>query len=598
MGETYVFEVHCERIGRKQQYFLRFSPNDQLAQRIRELPDDTRKWSALNYAWEISTHSLYLLIKKYKGSNKIHFDFGNEDSRKVFIEQIKKLEVGEAEKRKFITELNIKKEEWVKYKEELEKTYEKYSEQVHSFLKPEVKLYPHQIVASLFMTTVKNTLLALDMGTGKSLAAITACEMNGFERVVVITPKSLMFNYYNEIYKFSNSTAHIVNWKKNKCSITDAKYIILNYDFFNSSNKDYCNKKWNNLNIGVIDALILDECQKIKNSDTNIYKNYKRIFNKKIFRNNERFSAYLSGTPIVNRAKEIYTVLHEISPIDFATKKYFYEFFCGMTYNYETGYGWTTDEANTKFEELYHKISPFVYRKKIEDVIKDLPEKSYQKIILELDDEEQKIYDEIELGAYNEFTKSEERLALTIMLRLRQYTSHNKIKYIYELIDSIVESGEKLVIFDVFKESLITIHNKYPEISVLHTGDIKIEDRNEAIIKFQDKNSEIKLFLSTFSSGNFGLTLTEARKMLLLTLPYSLGEFSQASARIFRIGQKNNVIIYPLIFQNTIDSYVYELIESKQQEVSKVLDNSEYESKAGESVFGDVIEKIKNKYKK
>ena len=56
MGETYVFEVHCERIGRKQQYFLRFSPNDQLAQRIRELPDDTRKWSALNYAWEISTH--------------------------------------------------------------------------------------------------------------------------------------------------------------------------------------------------------------------------------------------------------------------------------------------------------------------------------------------------------------------------------------------------------------------------------------------------------------------------------------------------------------------------------------------------------------
>jgi SNF2 family DNA or RNA helicase len=592
------FVVHCERIGKKQSYFLRFPVNEQLIQRIKELPDDTRKWSGLNYAWEVSTHSLYLLIKKYKGSTKIHFDFGNEDSRKVFIEQIKKIEISEAEKRKFIAELNIKKEHWVKYKEELEKTYEKYSEQVHSFLKPNVQLYPHQIVSSLFMTTVKNTLLALDMGTGKSLAAITACEMNGFEKIIVITPKSLMFNYYNEIHKFTNSSAHIVNWKKNTCGIADSKYVIINYDFFNSSNKEYCNKKWKDLNIKIIDAIILDECQKIKNSNTNIYKNYRRIFNSKIFRNGNRFSAYLSGTPIVNRAKEMYTVLHEISPIDFATKNYFLSYYCGMSYNYETGYGWTVDEADTKFEELFHKISPFVYRKKIEDVIKDLPDKSYQKIILELDDNEQKIYDEIELGAYNEFTKSEERLALTIMLRLRQYTSHNKIKYIYELIDSIIESGEKLVIFDVFKESLIAIHNKYPEISVLHTGDIKFEDRNEAITKFQDKNSDIKLFLSTFSSGNFGLTLTEARKMLLLTLPYSLGEYSQAAARIFRIGQKNNVIIYPLIFQNTIDSYVYELIESKQTEVSKVLDNSDYESKAGESVFGEVIEKIKNKYLK
>jgi len=590
------FIVNCERIRRTEWYYLRYPINDQLQQRIKNLPDDTRKWNAGMLCWEVKTISVFALIKRYKGSKKIHFDFGNDESRKIFINQVKKLEIKELEKRKFIAKLNVKKEHWVKYKQELEETYVEYSEKLHAFLKEGTKLYPHQIVAALFMSTVKNTLLALDMGTGKSLSAIAACEMNGFERVIVITPKSLMFNYRNEIKKFSNSSVYIVNWKKNDCGIENARYIIINYDFFNSSNKDYANKKWRDLNINVIDALILDECQKIKNSKTNIFKNYKRIFNDNIFRNNNRFSAYLSGTPIVNRAKELYNVLHEISPLEFTTKKYFYSYYLGMFRDINGGYGWTVDEANTKFEELFHKISPFVYRKKIEDVIDSLPDKTYQKIMLELDDSEQKTYDEIELGVYNEFTKAEEKNALTVMLRLRQYTSHSKINYIYELIDNILECGEKVVIFDVFKDTLKTIHNKYPNISVLHTGDEKIEDRNNAINSFQDNNSDIKIFLSTFSSGNFGITLTAASKMFLLTLPYSLGEYSQAAARIFRIGQKNNVVIYPIIITNTIDAYVYNLIESKQSEVSKVIDNEEYSSNAEESVFGDVIKKIKEKY--
>ena len=596
--QNFVFVIHCERISKRQAYYLRFLFNEGLIEKIKNLPQETRKWDADNIAWELTTPSLLTLIKSYKGSNKIYFDFGNQDSRKIFIQQIKKIETAEEEKRKLIQDLDAKKEYWIKYKKELEENYEKYSEKVHSYLKPGVVLYPHQIVGSLFMSAVKNTLLALDMGTGKSLAAICTCEMNNFKKVIIITPNSLKHNYLNEINKFTNSKAHIINWKKNQYTIEESKYIILNYEFFNSSNKEYCNEKWKKLNIQLVDTLILDECQKIKNGKTNLYKNYKRIFNKNIFRNNNRFSMYLSGTPLINRAPELYNVLHEISPLDFPTKKYFLNYYCGMTYNIDTGYGWTIDEANTKFEELFHKISPFVYRKKIEEVIKNLPEKSYQKIILELDDKEQKIYDDIEFGAYNEFTKAEEKNKLTIMLRLRQFTSHAKIKYIYELINNIIESGEKLVIFDVFKDSLKLIHEKYKNCSVLHTGDENIEDRNEAIIKFQDKNSNIKLFLSTFTSGSFGITLTEASKMFLLALPYSLGEYSQAASRIFRVGQLKNVIIFPIIFNDTIDTYVYNLIESKQYEVSKILDNIQYESKAGESVFNDVIEKIKEKYKK
>jgi SNF2 family DNA or RNA helicase len=597
MENNFVFVVHCQRISRRAAYYLSFPINDQLIQRIKDLPHDSRKWDAESKLWEVTSASLLALIKQYKGSKKIRFDFGDNEQRMIFLQQIKKIEAAEEEKKKQIEELEKKKEYWVKYKGELEKTYINYSEKIHSYLKEGIKLYPHQIVAILFMNEIKNTLLALSMGTGKSVCAIGVCEMNNFQKIIVITPKSLMFNYYNEIEKFTNSKTYIVNWKKNKYNIEESRYIIINYEFFNSSKKDHALNKWKCLNIPIIDAVILDECQKIKNSDTNIYKNYKRIFNEKIFRNGNRFSSYLSGTPMINRARELYTVLHEISPIDFKTKKYFYEFYCGMKYDLISGYGWTIDEAETKFEELFYKISPFTYRKKLEDVIKDLPEKSYEKIIFELSDSEQKLYNEIELGAYNEFTKEESKNTLTVMLRLRQYTSHCKTKYIYELIDNILEYGEKLVVFDVFKESLKIIHDKYPNVSVLHTGDEKVEERNESIRLFQDKSSNIKLFLTTFASGNFGLTLTEANKEILLTLPYSLGEYSQASARIFRIGQKNNVIIYPAIFRDTIDDYVYSMIESKQLEFSSVMDNVREEQKINESVFYDVIEKIKNKYK-
>ena len=137
-----IYVVHCERIRKRQWYYLRFPINDQLIQRVKNLPEETRKWNPSMICWELTTSSLFFLIKRYKGSTKIHFDFGNDDSRKIFIDQIKTVELKEEEKRKFILDLNIKKEHWVRYKEELEEDYINYSDKMHALLKEGVKLYP------------------------------------------------------------------------------------------------------------------------------------------------------------------------------------------------------------------------------------------------------------------------------------------------------------------------------------------------------------------------------------------------------------------------------------------------------------------------
>lgn len=593
-----IFVVRCDRIARRQAYELRFPINDQLLQRIRELPDDQRKWDVLNKIWILTTPALFALIKKYKGSNKIHFEFGSEDSRKVFIAQIKKIEVNEAEKRKFIAELNIKKEHWVQYKKELEETYIQYSEKCHALLKEGVKLYPHQIVAAMFMNVTRNTLISHEMGIGKTLSAILYVEMNGFEKVLVITPNSLKFNFYNEVEKFTNSSVHIVNWKKNKCGIADAKYVIVNYDFFNSSSKEKFLAKWKKLKIHMIDCVIADESQKLKNTKANTYKNYKRTFTKVIFNGEKISKIYLSGTPAPNRAYELYTVLNQISPTDFATKKYFYEYYCGMTYDVYGGWGYITDSAEQRLEELYHKVAPFTHRKRKFEVLKDLPDKIYQRIILEMDDREYSTYDKIEEGVANEFLQFPTRNPLTIMLRLRQYTASLKVKHVVELVENILETGEKMVIVDFFKDALYDLKEELGDVAALHTGDQNDEERAEIVKKFQDPNSDLKVFLGTVQTCGYGLTLTAASKLFIITLPYSVGDYDQVSDRLHRIGQKEVVNIYPLIFPDTIDDYVFSAIESKRKEIVKVIDNEDYKSNVNESVLSEVIQKIKDKHKK
>ena len=598
MQEPQTFVVSCERISRRQAYYLRFPINDQLIQRLKELPEDTRHFNRSMLLWEVTTTSLLSLIKKYKGSKKIYFDFGSEDTKKIFVDQIRKIEAAEDEKRKFVADLDIKKEHWVKYKIELENIYEKYSDQMHALLKEGIKIYPHQIVAAMFMNVTRNTLISHEMGLGKSLSSILYVEMNNFKKVVVITPNSLKFNFYGEVDKFTNSKSHIVKWRKNTCGIEDAKYIILNYDYFNPASADKFKDKWKKLGLDQIDAVICDESQKLKNTKANTYKNFKSVFTKKIFKNEKISKIFLSGTPAPNRAHELYTVLNQISPVDFATKKYFNEYYCGMTYDFSNGWGYITDTAEQKLEELYHKIAPYTHRKRKFEVLTDLPDKTYQRIILEMTPEEQDIYEKIESGVANEFVEHPTHNPLTTMIRLRQYLAQLKVRHVIELIDNILETGEKVVVVDFFKDSLYELKKQLGDCMALHTGDQGVEERAEIVKSFQDVNSATKGFLGSIQTCNYGLTLTAASKLFIMTLPYSVGEFDQVSDRLHRIGQKSAVNIYPLIFPDTIDDYIFSAIEGKRKEIVKVMDNEDYTSNVSESVLSEVIAKIKSKHGK
>lgn len=587
-----MFIVNCKRDGRKDKFILDFQYEPNLISKIKEIHWEDRKFNSSNKTWTVKTFSLYNLMLQYKGNPNIFFKF--DDVEKEYFKNKVKKKINEIKTLKERQEkLEEKKIYWLEYKKQLEETYKVHEDKLHQNLKEGVQLLPFQSQAVLFGDVVRNVLFALEMGTGKSIISIALSEYNNFNKVFVITPNSLKFNYFYEVEKFTNSKAHIINWKKNKYTLEESKYIIINYDFFRNNNSV---KKFEKLNLGKIECLILDECHRIKNPKSNIYKNFKAIFTDDIFVNETPCKIFMSGTPMNNRAYELYTVMNQISPIDFPNKQIFYSEYCGMTYDPSQFGGYNFDSNATNFEGLYHKISPYVFRVRKMDVLKDLPSKTYERIILELTTSEEKEYNNILDGVIDELNNKETVTnPMTIMLRLRQYLSILKVNNndLIEFIDMVLEMGEKIVIMDYFKEGIEILHEKYKDISVLHYGDVSVEDRSEMVKQFQDKDSNIKMFLSTVQTGKEGLTLTSSSKIMVLTQPYTVSENEQVVDRVHRISQTEKVNVYYPLFNNTIDFKVFNLVEDKKKEIVKVLDNEDYKTKMDDSTINELVNSLK-----
>jgi SWI/SNF-related matrix-associated actin-dependent regulator of chromatin subfamily A-like protein 1 len=585
--------VLCEKQGKKQWYRLRFPYNQTLIDKIKAFPREEREWDGVDKSWVLTTTTLFFLLASFTRDSGYWFDFGTTEARDKFVADLHKIRELDEEKKRILIEIEQKNKEAVEFKEYIEQHTQEYVERIHAKIKTDFTLYSFQIAAVMYLDKVKNALLAFEMGLGKTLSSIAYTEYEEYEKALIIVPNSLKFNFYGEVEKFTFSKAHIVNWKNNWHSVQDSKYIIVNYDYFRDAKWESVKLKFDALGIGKVDVVICDESQKLKNSKANTTKNIKKLL--KILK--PKSKVFLSGTPMPNRAFELYTVLNEISPIEFATKKHFYEYYCGMSYNQYTGQ-YDTDISGARFEELFRKIAPHNYRKRKTDVL-DLPDKIYRKTMVELTEKEYRNYCLTEAGVANEIFGQEKMsgtMIITIMLRLRQFTSKIKLPVVQELIESILEGGEKVVVLDMFKESLYELKGLFGDIAAVHTGDQSVDERGEIVKTFQNPESNLKIFLGSIQTCNYGLTLTAASKMIINTMPWSVGEYDQATDRIHRIGTKNTVFIYPLIGKGTIDEMVFDKIEDKRSEINKVIDNEDYKSSVDESVLSEILSQLKGKY--
>jgi len=404
-------------------------------------------------------------------------------------------------------------------------------------------------------------LLADQMGLGKTIQCLAWINMHPELRpVVIITPASLKLDWLGKINDWLyDAETEIIRGTKPYTLTKDL--IIINYDILYA---------WI-LEIRKINPklIIADEIHYIKESTAKRTKAFKRIV-----RGIDHFIA-VSGTPMLNRPAELYNAIKIINPNLFETPKSFQKRYCGLRYN---GFGWDYSGASHLGELNYILQKTIMIRRLKKDVLKDLPDKLYSFVPIELDNEKE--YKEAEENVVKWLQKEKgDEAALRAknaetfakFTELKKLSVKGKLTQSIEWISDFLLSGDKLVVFAHHHFVIDTIMDKFKDIAV------KIDGRDSDLQKEKAKNTfqnddKIKLFVGGIKAANVGLTLTAASSVALLEYPWSPGDVEQCADRCHRIGQKDNVTIYYLHGLNSIELHIAKLLDRKKNVLDMALD--------------------------
>ena len=350
------------------------------------------------------------------------------------------------------------------------------------------------------------------------------------------------------------------------------------------------------LNSEDYDMVVLDECHFIKDMATKRTKLVKKLFSpipKRIL---------LSGTAIKNRTRELFPLLNFIDPKKWENFHYFGLNYCA---GYEGNFGWDYQGASN-LEELFGKMSSNFLRRQKSDVLKDLPPKTYIEIPITLTEKQYKEYEKVQqdvIDAANETNESDldgggEVKFIQSIQKLRQYTSKVKAEASIDYLNTIKETGRKIVVFSHYVASAEMLHEHFKEDSVIFTGKVSMQDKQNAVDKFQN-DKLCFYFFGTIGAAGVGITLTAADIALFIDRAWSPSDNTQAEDRIHRLSQESDSVqIAKMICEGTIDEDVEKLLDKKESIINMVLDGKESFKKISRTeidVFKELLYLYKNK---
>jgi superfamily II DNA or RNA helicase len=417
--------------------------------------------------------------------------------------------------------------------------------------------------------------LADDMGLGKTvqaLALIDSTERRG--PVLVVVPRSLIFNWKQEAAKFSPRLRvldHTGIGRKGRADQIRKHDLILTT--YGTLRRDAAMLKDIHF-----DTVILDEAQSIKNSSTDSAKAVR------LLKADQRLA--LTGTPVENRLTDLWSIFEFLNPGMLGSAAVFKE---------ATG---SKDNGDTEsLGILAQAMRPFILRRAKEQVAKELPPKIEQTIYCELDADERRIYDEMRnhyrmalLGRIDEMGIDKSRMhILEALLRLRQAACHTglidkaraglgsaKVDSLVEQVTEVLAEGHKALVFSQFTTLLTIVRRKLDAAKIDYEYlDGKTRDRESRVERFQ-KDESCKLFLISLKAGGLGLNLTAAEYVFLLDPWWNPAVEAQAIDRSHRIGQTQQVFAYRLIARDTVEEKVLELQKTKRDLADAIItaDNS------------------------
>jgi non-specific serine/threonine protein kinase len=413
-------------------------------------------------------------------------------------------------------------------------------------------------------------ILADDMGLGKTVQALAFLHHLKHEnkklKALVVCPTTLMFNWQNEIKKFTPALSFYVHHgaTRDHGSIASEKHdvIITTYGTLRSDIKQFIEVNF--------DYVVLDESQAIKNPSSKVAKAVC------ILQAKNRLC--LSGTPLQNNTFDIFAQMNFLNPGMLGSVEFFKQEFAVPIDKF--------GEKDQK-DHLRKLLYPFILRRTKEQVAKDLPEKQEMVLFCEMGDEQRKIYDAYRndyrdkiLGVVD--TQGVQKSQLTILqglMKLRQICDSPAIvneeeRYpnvsvkLEEIGREITEniSNHKALIFSQFLGMLALIKEKMKELGVSFAyfdGSTSAADREKEINRFQN-DENCRVFLISLKAGGVGLNLTAADYVYIVDPWWNPAVEQQAIDRTHRIGQTKNIFAYRMICTDTVEDKILKLQDRKR----------------------------------
>ena len=438
----------------------------------------------------------------------------------------------------------------------------------------------HQKEAIQKLVENKKFILADDMGLGKTTSTIIAALESNSKKVLIICPATLKINWKREIENYSDKSIYIA---ESKNFSTEADFVIINYDIIKNFH-DPKKKNESQVLASNFDLVIIDEAHYIKNGTAQRTK----LIND-IVKNTERLWL-LTGTPMTSRPIDYFNLLSIIdSPVAKNWLAYAVRYCQGYQFNVGGRKIWNVTGASN-LEELRDRTLGLTLRRLKENVL-DLPDKIITPVYLRL---KSKLYENV-MGEYYDWydNNPDESKSLTVqfskLTKIRQIIADEKTQQTIELAENILEQDKKVIIFCNFTDSLNKIAEHFGKSAVKLDGSMSKPNRQNSVDQFQE-NPKVKVFVGNIKAAGVGITLTAAEAVIMNDLSFLPSDHAQAEDRAYRYGQKNNVLVYYPIFENTIEGIIYDILNNKKQVIATVMGDNQHPADAAEEILQRINE--------
>lgn len=460
------------------------------------------------------------------------------------------------------------------------------------------KLYPYQQKGALFAARAGRCLIADDMGMGKTVQAIGAVALLAkagcVQRVLVVCPASLKYQWKYEIERFTKRTAEvIVGLFPNRKALykTESFYKIINYEIVH--------RDMQLISAWAPDMVILDEAQRIKNWKTRRAQAVKQL--------QSDYAIVLTGTPLENRLEELHSLMEFVD-----------RYHLGPLFRFLHNHQHTDDTGRVvgyhDLNRIQESLAPVLLRRHKDQVLRELPERADKHFFVDMTQEQWDIHENnrevvaqivAKWRRFSFLTEADQR-KLMVALQLMRMSCNStylvdhetdkscKMDECMSLLEDLLEMPDiKIVVFSQWlrtHEMLIRRLDAHKRAYAYFHGSLEQRKRKAVLDRFkQDPNCRILLCTD---SGGVGLNLQEASAVIIMDQPWNPAILEQRVGRVHRLGQYRSVQVYHFIARGTIEHNMLDVIKFKSSVFKGVLDGGENEVFLGKTKINKFMETV------